>query len=260
LRGDIAWVSAATELELIGLGNGSTVLDLETRPLGETVPEIVQAHPLWCDFPQPGQTAFGLFESTLRDAISGNRDSDLIDRNVLASIGKFSALLSMGYDSCTFGGDGPETVAITPEGLRAAGRLLDETPPGQKTIITGVLDRMNRRTFLLSLDSGTLRGVLPSGSGTNDYRGLLGEKVVIDGEASFRPSREVSMIVAHAVRHATPQDAVWGQAPRAAPRSLGELSPRATLPPGASAFGCIFGKWPGTESDEEVAAALAEMS
>jgi hypothetical protein len=50
----------------------------------------------------------------------------------------------------------------------------------------------------------------------------------------------------------------WVSGPE--PRTLDDLRPRTPLPPGESGFARIFGKWPGDESDEEVALALEELS
>ncbi len=261
LRGETDWLNAAADFELVGLDKGSTVLTLETRPLRESAPELFNQPDLWDNLPSPEQSAFGLFESTLRDAVTGNEESDLLDRNVLESIAKFDTLLELGYSACTFDGSRVEGVTLTPEGLHTAERLRDEAPPPQKIIVSGVLDQMthSRRSFLLRLDTGTLRGILPSDN-LNAYRHLLGERVVVEGEATFRPSGTVSVIVAQSIRPATPQDSIWEQAPRPRPRTLSELRPRTPLPPGASGFDRIFGKWPGDETDEEITVALEEMS
>lgn len=261
MRGETDWLNAAADFELVGLNKGSTLLELETRSLGECAPELFQQLPLWDNSPRPEQSALGLFESTLRDALTGNEESDLLDRNVLESIARFNVVLGFGYSSCIFDGNAVEGVTITSDGLYTAQRLRDEAPAPQRIIVSGVLDQMthSRRTFVLRLEAGVLRGVLPSDH-ISAYRDLLGEKVVIEGEATFRPSGTVSVIAAHTIRLATKQDVIWEQAPRPGPRVLGDLRPRSSLPPGESGFSRIFGKWPGDETDEEVAIALEEIS
>lgn len=44
------------------------------------------------------------------------------------------------------------------------------------------------------------------------------------------------------------------------PQSLADLKPRRPVPAGSTAFKEIVGKWPGDESDEEILAALQELS
>ena len=139
--------------------------------------------------------------------------------------------------------------------------MLDETQEPQRIIVSGMLDQLthSRHTFVLRIGKRMLRGILPSGH-IRAYRDLLGEKVVVDGTTTFQPSGKMTMIVATAIHKATEQDAVWEQVPHSSPCTLSELRPRNPLPPGESGFGRIFGQWPGDETDEEIVAALEEMS
>jgi hypothetical protein len=47
---------------------------------------------------------------------------------------------------------------------------------------------------------------------------------------------------------------------RQRPRSLADLKPRIPPPPGSNGFAEIIGTWPGDETDEEIQAALDELS
>jgi hypothetical protein len=129
-------------------------------------------------------------------------------------------------------------------------------------IVSGWLDSLtaSRRTFQLKLSSGrTLRGVLPPGDPAV-FAPLFMQKVVVDGEAWFRPSGAVAQIIANHIRLATPKDDIWEQVPRPRPRSIEELKPRTPVPPGANVMDLIWGRWPGDESEEEVLKALEELS
>jgi len=136
----------------------------------------------------------------------------------------------------------------------------NETQDQKRIIVSGMLDQLtySKHTFVLRIGRRMLRGVLPSGN-IRAYRDLLGEKIVVDGTATFQPSGKMTVIVATAIHKAAEQDAVWEHVPHSSPHTLDELCPRNPLPPGESGFGRIFGKWPGDETDEEITAALKKM-
>ena len=92
------------------------------------------------------------------------------------------------------------------------------------------------------------------------YAPLFTRKVVVDGEAHFRPSGAVSLIIARNIQLATPADAIWEQLPKPRPHSLADLQPRIPPPPGSNGMAQIIGQWPGDETDEQIQAALDELS
>lgn len=102
-------------------------------------------------------------------------------------------------------------------------------------------------------------GLLPPG-GPDAFAPLFGERVVVDGEARFRPSGAVSTLLASLIQAATPADAGWERVPRPRPRSLEDLKPRTAAPPGTNRMERVFGHWPGDETEEELLAALEKMS
>src|SRR5262245_13272261 len=103
LQGKAAWLDAATDIQLVGLRGGSTVLEWEAPSLGESAPEIFEQLPLWDFSPRREQTALSLVEEALRDATRGNTESDLLDRNVLEAMTAFRRVLEHGLDAITFG-------------------------------------------------------------------------------------------------------------------------------------------------------------
>jgi hypothetical protein len=260
LQGKTAWLDAATDIQLVGLREGSTVLELEAPPLGEAAPEIFEQLPVFDLSPGRDQSAFSLVEEAARDAIAGNADSDLLDRNILDCLSSFHRVLDQGFDSIVLNGGTEigQKVDISPDGLKATDRLRREAPPAQPVIVSGWLDQLtgSKRAFTLLLPSGqSLRGLLPPDD-PSAYAPLFTKKVVVDGEARFRPSGAVSLIIASNIQPATAADAVWEQLPRPRPRSLAELKPRTPPPPGSNGMERVFGHWPGDETTEELLAAL----
>ena len=263
LYGHPAWLDNATRFDFTGLTEGSTVVNMEAPPLGEAAPEIFERLPLWDSGPSRDQSALSLVEEAAGDAIIGNSESDLLDRNVLEALARFGRILSYGYEAITLNGGttGATPVRMTYPGLQTAERLHRAAPAPQRTIVTGYLDELkhSKRAFSLILSEGrSLKGLLPPGD-PSAYANLWGKRVVVDGEATFKPSREVSLILAVSIGLATDTDKAWERAPVPHLMSLDELKPRIAPRPGTSGMDQVFGRWPGDETNEEIARALSEI-
>lgn len=136
-----------------------------------------------------------------------------------------------------------------------------ETPPHQHVRLAGRLDtiRYSDRMFTLKLETGvTLRG-FAKGVRAETLAGLFGRTAVVSATAVFRPSGKVLRLEAD---HLEPgdQDFVfwsWGPRPIGGPLEPREL--RVPQPP-RSGLNAIIGRWPGDESEAEIAAALGELS
>ena len=62
-------------------------------------------------------------------------------------------------------------------------------------------------------------------------------------------------LAVHALTHRTPEQIAQAQA-----RALEMYKPRRTVPPGKTLADTVSGKWPGNETDEQINAALEELS
>lgn len=260
LHGKADWLDKATDFQLVGLETGSTILAWDVPTLGDAVPHFFDQLPLWETGPRRDQTAFAVLEETAREAVNGNAESDLLDKNILDSLFGFRKVLSFGYDAISF--DHLETtnqpVRITKHDTQIFHRLSEDAPLSRQTIVAGWLDELSasKNSFRLRLPNGQfLRGLLPDGEHTS-FGGLWNQRIVVDGEVSFRPSGTPSLIIASHMQKATTQDAVWEQIPQPLPRSLAELKPRIIPLPGSNGMEHVFGRWPGTETDDEIRAIL----
>ncbi len=133
--------------------------------------------------------------------------------------------------------------------------------PDQRIRLAGQLDtiRHSDRMFTLILDDGqSIRGLAESVDPAQ-LAALFGQRAVVSGKAVFRPSGSVLRVEIDLLEPAGADSAIWSQMPRPA---LGRLEPRprpASQGP-RSGVNKIFGRWPGDESEEEVARALEALS
>jgi hypothetical protein len=88
---------------------------------------------------------------------------------------------------------------------------------------------------------------------------FFGKDVVLSGSAVFRPSGRILRLDADAVEAAGPDAEVWATVPRPLFRIMDRPAFRQPQGP-QSGINAIIGRWPGEESDAELAAALRELS
>jgi len=256
------WLNEVTDLELathnqVSSDANSTRLVIKSPTLLDVAPQLFEQLPLFEASLRSQDTAFNLFEEALLDAVNGNANSARIDSAILSSAAEFSDVLDLGFSSISLNGGPRPAVHITRETLKTVEQLQKTAPESKKVVISGRLDSLtgSRRSFSLITGGRTIRGYFPT-EDNDRYKDLWDKRVVIDGDAVFKPSGEFSFVIANYIQPAGDNDDIWESIPRSSPRTLDDVTPRTLMPPMVSGAGRVFGKWPGDETDEEVMATL----
>jgi hypothetical protein len=255
------WLARGADFEVLGFRPGSAVIDLEAPTLLEVAPERFGQGDFLLEI-SPSDTALGLFHASLSDAAEGREDSDLIDDALLAKFEKLEDVLSWEITAIEFtnGGAGRPRVTIDADRLASVRRLRRETPPEQRVRLAGWLDaiRHSDRMFTLKLESGsTLRGIA-EGIAPEVLAGLFGKKAFVSATAFFRPSGKVLRLEADHIEPAGDDFTFWSVEPR--PLWGAPEPPLRQAQGPRSGINAIIAQWPGDESDEEIAAALKDLS
>lgn len=140
-------------------------------------------------------------------------------------------------------------------------RNLKPAPPPQRARVGGRLDSVcqSDRTFTLVLATGETLPGIAVGVEPRDLGPYLGNDVIVTGTAVFRHSGAVHKIEADGVEAADGSNTLWSRMPVPV---FGELDRRTLRRPQGSRSGlsAIIGRWPGDESEEEIAGILQEIS
>jgi hypothetical protein len=255
------WVAAASDFQVIGLSQGSAVVELEAEPIADAAPDRFGAEdpslPL-----DTSRSALSFFEESFAEALRGKEDADLYDRALLGTFTNFSRLFAQGLERIEFTNRNepvPLQIDVLPDRLKEVEKLWKKTAPSQRVRVAGRLDtiRHSDRMFTLVLESGeTLRGIAELGP--DDLAQYFGQSVVVSGKAMFRPSGSILRIEADNLEPAAGNVAIWSRVPRPL---LGELDRRSLKPQGSrSGINAIIGRWPGDETEGEILEALEEIS
>ncbi len=240
---------------------GETLLVFRAHTLESAAPSLFEQESLFEeDRLHKDWTVFDLLGQVLGE-LHLHQSSDLrLDYGMLESVRNYAASFKHGLELATFDyrSDSKPTVAVIDSPLvEKAGEALHNTPTPRRIRVSGLLDmlRMSNRLFQLILDDGSkVRGVWAHD--TIVIRSLLGERVLMEGEASFRSNGDIVALRADAARLATKSDDAFSRKP-AVKSATARLALTLTAPGG---FGHIVGKWPGNESDREIAEYLTAIS
>lgn len=262
-RGSLpAWLAAAADFEVVGIEAGSTTLVVEAPALAEAAPALFRQQALF-EPVDASDSAFGLMEQTLRAAVDGRSDSDLFDRPLLSTFRRFNLVLGAGFSAIemTNGNADARTLILDCDSVAAVDRLIRATPQPQRTRVAGALDtiRHSDRMFTLLMEDGKAVKGIAEGVAAEQLASLFGQRVVVQGTAVFRPSGALLRVEADAIEPAGAGADAWSRIPAPLFDGLDAASLRQPQGP-RSGINAVIGRWPGDESDEEVAAALGELS
>ncbi len=243
-----AGLAEASDVHLLGLREGSLVLDVAASPLALVSLDAFSM--------RGGETAFDLFLDAVDDALHGRRDSERLDLGILQTLLKTRSLFGRGPTRLRITRANGSAIEILESAVEKFQKLATETPPPKVDRVVGVLDSLtiSTRACLLKLADGTsLKGYLGAHIDLDHWKPLLGLEVVVEGTVTFRPSGRPQRVEVDHVAPATARDVLWKRTPQS------ELvHEQRSLPAGE--ITSYFGRWPGDEDDDQVFAALRELS
>lgn len=241
------WLGESSDVRLLGLRHGSLVLDVTARSLEEVAPSA---------FPIASHTALDLLMGAIEDAVAGRRDSERLDLGMLQILVKAGALFGRGASRLRFAREGGPSIVLLGASVDQFQKLAAETPAPRIDRIVGVLDSLtiSTRTGLLKLGDGAqLRCNVSARVELDELKTWLGSEIVAEGTVVFHASGRPQRIEVDYAAPASAHDQLWNRALR------GE-SVRDVLNVSAHDHAAMLGPWPGDEDDDQVFAALRELS
>jgi hypothetical protein len=250
-----AWLERVIDFDVSGIEAGSTRLVIEASPLREVLPEMLGVRSLGAE-----TTALDLFVRGLSDAVRADVNSALFDLPLLETYAKLERVLRQGFDVIEFVGDPP--LRLDAASLDAIGRSRLRIPPPRQVRVAGRLASVphDDRAFTLQLDEGVVRGLVSERVSPAQLARSVGAPVVVSGLAVFRPSGAVLRLEAHRIDEADERAGVWGRMPRPLFEAAEPVVQYRVRQDPRSGLAAIMGKWPGDESDEEIAEILEQLS
>ena len=254
-----AWLDQAAAFDVNGIHEGSTQVVVETQPLRIAAPDRFAQTSLFADVGGDA-SALDLFLRGLGDAAENDTDSDYFDAGLLRTYGKLDRVLRRGFDEIEF--DGRETLTIDAERMAAIARLKATVPAARQVRVSGKLEQIKHsdRRFTLLMDEGTLQGVADDSIPAQTLAEHFGQRVLISGEAVFRPSGSLLRVEAKHLEPAGEGTSMWSRMPRPLLGGASGVDKYRVAQGPRSGLAAIIGKWPGDETDEQLTDALEQLS
>lgn len=259
------WLERASDIRFVDIdGRDATVLHFEAPTFGDAAPELYAQGEFWPTRPEANLTGFEVFADVVRDIAAQRRESDRFDPALLRSFCGFGRFFDGVFREARIEDlreRQPNFSVVAQSTIENARRLGSEAPPGRRVRVVGVLDmiRESTQSFAIRIDSGEeVRGVLAEGD-LSTVAPLFNKRAAAEGVAVFRPSGGFLRMDAEAIVPGEGVSALFSRIPTPLSRTtLRKEWQRLQTPfTGVNAF---FGRWPGDESEEELLAALDELS
>jgi hypothetical protein len=259
------WLDAASDVRFVGReGKEETTLLFEMPQLGDAAPRLYEQKELWPTRPEPTDTGFDLLGDVIKDVAAQDTDSERYDNSLLRKIGRFDHALNGKFQSLDIVAQRYSPAApakLNHRIVEIAKTFTNDTPPSQAVRVCGKLDmiRASTQSFALQLATGEeIRGVV-DGFDVGILSQYFRKSVLVLGKAVYRPSGRLLRIDASEMKLAAENEQFFSKVP--APRQV-RIDPRSLARSTSQKNGVatIFGKWPGEETDEQIEAALREIS
>jgi len=256
------WLARSADFVLTAIRPGSTTLVFEAPILGDVAGSQIKQQDLWAIVPEPEDTALTVLSKSVRDAETGNLDSDRYDPGVLETLLEFKRILDedniqVRLSSTKKKRDG---FSLDAKAFKRIERLKTDTPGPQAVLLTGFLNLIehSQRRFEFKLENGqTVRGKIDENSIPLDaMRTLWGKKVTIKGTLYFMASKKPRYLEAQVINPRSSGDQVLTS--MTYPLPIKDIIATIHRESNEVNVSEIWGKWPGDESIDELMKALKE--
>jgi hypothetical protein len=203
------WLERASDIRFVDYSHDGddTLISLRCPRLAEAAEELYRQSAPWDTRPNPDDTAFESLRHVIDDVSTGDKESELYDRQLLTRLSRLktvfgSRLQSIRLSTVEDGANPSPQTDLNRKVAEAATQLGASTPASRQVRIMGVLDmiRHSTRGFSLRLQSGEeVHGVMESEHGPNMLAGFFGNTVLVFGRAVYRPSGRLLRIDASGI-------------------------------------------------------------
>ena len=260
------WLQEVADIRFTGYEPMERGMDifLDAPTLGGSMPGTYRELEFWSGHPDPEDTVLDLVGDVVSAIQNNDRDSHMLDESLLRSVGRFSRSLN-GYMSEAHISSRRQSmmpVTLDADAARSARSMVKEFQSQRNVRIVGELDMVSisNSTFALKLADGTdLRGVLVSDD-IYEVARMLSTRVLVKGSVFYRLSGRPLRIDAASVEPAVDDSSIWSHLPEPPSRrnrlTLAQRDSLSVRQTPWTGVGAIIGRWPGDETDAQVADAL----
>jgi hypothetical protein len=204
------WLEKSLDFSWCGIKKGSTVLEVEAPFLKDTLDNA--QIPIYQD-PKlesiENDTAISLSMFAFERAISGDKDTPLLDKYLLNTMHGFKRFLKDKKCSIDILFQPKNKILnISDDNLSSIKKIEEKTPERMKVRVTGKLDLMKHSSSLLEIITSNrkIRAILSKNISFSDVKEFFGEDITITGMANYNPFGNMTSIELLNVKKSTQND------------------------------------------------------
>lgn len=187
--------------------------------IGEAAPHLFDQPSLFEPY-DPNDTVLDWFGDVTSAVLSNDRDSQLLDSDLLGQFAKYRNLTRHGISEASIKTRryrNARKLIMTDELGEKAQTLVIANPASKRTRLVGVLDKVAflDRVLFIQMDDGARVRILWTPDDLEPIRELWGKKVMLGGTLQFRPNGAPQVFIAEAIEAASDTHSVWAKVPKA---------------------------------------------
>lgn len=253
------WLKNSIAFELTGLRPGSTILEINTPRLSDTL--INAQMPLPYGDSQLDDickgSALDLGLMAFQQAFHGN-DTTLLDKALLKDMQRLKRVFKDGEGSFVLKGRNRSEIRLNAERFKEIRKLESSIAPSMTARITGKLELMRHSNSSVQIlaDGHVIKAYLTEEVGFQTAKEFFGEEVTIDGIAHFDAKKKVSRFELKKIRLASANDSYFRRVPEPLAEQLSLVQEAKMTGYSGTKLSKVLGKWPGDESVDELLSML----
>lgn len=252
-------VQDGTLIELVGLREGSTILELQAPPILEQLPgvQLSLEHPEWEQLYRE-ETSMSLVIKSFQAALSEEPDKYL-DRPILSDMKKLDRVLKHADERIILSsGRAESTIILAREDFSKIKILEEKTPEPSRTVVLGIVDLLEHSSSRVKIrlaDGNIATGYLTEELREGNVQEFWGKEATLTGTAYYRPSGKLAYLHIDQVDAPGEHDALFRRLPKSETVEQ-QISRQQREGKKANPLPELVGQWPGEETDEEFEAML----
>ncbi len=248
-------ITNALKINLSGLKNGSTILELECEPFKKTLegqqrdafrPEILGG--------LSEQSPMTLVIQSFQEALNYKEEANYLDKALLKKLKSFEKLFVSPEESLTFANRGsiPE-LKLQKTDFRKIQTLEESIPDPQEIIINGIVEELKYSKLRVTINTkeGPVNGILSENFDPSEISKYWGKDLTIAGTAHYQPSGKMSVLYIERVFEPNEADKYFSKSSKKETVEQ-QIQRQQKQLKHSNHLNELIGQWPGDEKIEEI--------
>lgn len=252
---DVKYLDKALQIRLVGIKEGSTILNCETQSFARTLSGIQ------IDAFRPNvaeelikQTPMSLFMLAFTEAFDDkDEEKPFLDKPLIKDLIDLKSFFKDDKEELIISNNNvTPTITLKKKDFNRIKQLDESYPEPQNIVVNGKIDVLqhSKSKVTINTDQGAINGILIDANLNSEIKQFWGTEATVYGIGHYKPNGRLNYIEIERIYQSTPEDKYFSKIPFAETVEQ-QIQKQITGKPNKNWADEIFGKWPGDESDEE---------